>query len=89
MNHFTDANIIHRDGIGHHPFGAASNYFRDDLVTWLCNRVAETQISISLEEEVARLHDENNLAQVELHERQTNHDLLVGDMMRPCDEIRG
>ncbi|KAL6410170.1 hypothetical protein AUP68_06582 [Ilyonectria robusta] len=31
MNHFT---------------GAASNYFRDDLVTWLCNRVPETQISI-------------------------------------------
>lgn len=49
MNHSTDANTIHHDGIGYHPLGAAScysYYFRDDLVSWLCNRVVETQISI-------------------------------------------
>ncbi|KPM44970.1 hypothetical protein AK830_g1606 [Neonectria ditissima] len=46
MNRSTGANIIHHDGIGHHPLGAGSYYFKDDLVNWLCNRVAETQISI-------------------------------------------
>lgn len=46
MKHFTDANIIHRDGIGYHPLGAASNYFRDDLVSWPCKTMAETQLSV-------------------------------------------
>ncbi|KAL9948562.1 hypothetical protein ACHAO5_001662 [Verticillium nonalfalfae] len=40
----------------------------------------------ALTEEVAHLRQENIQARAELHEQRTNHNLLVGDMARLCDD---
>ncbi|KAK4204691.1 hypothetical protein QBC40DRAFT_272215 [Triangularia verruculosa] len=46
MDHSVLANSIRHNGIGHHPLGAGSYYFKDNLVGWLCDRVGEAQIRI-------------------------------------------
>lgn len=59
-----------------HKWGADNGYLSEE----------QRDRITALEEEAARLRQDNDVAQAELQERWTNNDQLIGDMMHLCDE---